>query len=424
MAPRVRTTLLGSMAAGARRGVAVAVVAALAVALLAWRGPAAEDATAGSDVRAAARKVGSYTPVTGAIFNRPIGTKYQQYAIFRHVNQTIDSTPPGATIRMAVYSFANASTADKLVKAYKRGVKVQLIFNAHKSYNPEERLVRVLGSRVNKGSFAKFCEKSCRGYKGNMHQKVFLFSKAGSAESVVMVGSNNMTRNNAVNQWSDIYTSAGDPALYWTYAGVFDQMKQDRIQTNQFISARINGYAPDFYPNPSVVSPETDPMYQQLNQIQCLGAAPGYGTPATNPDGTPILNPDGTQAQATIVRLSHHAWNGDRGIWLARKVADLERNHCDVRIVYGVGIGGAVKAILANNGVPMSAGTKPGIHTHQKVLFLSGVYAGNASSRIVWNGSHNWSDGALKRDDTVLRVDGDLAFSQYNANWEDIWANG
>jgi phosphatidylserine/phosphatidylglycerophosphate/cardiolipin synthase-like enzyme len=421
MARRVRTRAR-SLVARARRTGAVALVAALAVTVLFHRAP--EGGPEVADIHVTASKVGAYTPVTGAIFNRPVGTRYEQYAVFRHVNKSIDSAPAGSTIRMAVYSFAQASTADKLVKAYKRGVKVQLIFNAHQSYDPEERLVRILGSKVTRSSFAIFCDKSCRGYKGNMHQKVFLFSKAGSAEHVVMVGSNNMTRNNAVNQWSDIYTSVGDPALYWTFAGVFDQMKHDRIQSNQFISTRINSYGADFYPNPAVVSPETDPVWQSLNQISCTGPASGYGTPATNPDGTPVLNPDGTQVFRTMVRLAHHAWNGDRGIWLARKVAELQRAGCDVRIVYGVGIGGAVKAILANNGIPMTYGTREGVHTHQKVLFMSGVYAGNPASKIVWNGSHNWSDGALKRDDVVLRVDGDLAFAQYNANWEDMWANG
>jgi phosphatidylserine/phosphatidylglycerophosphate/cardiolipin synthase-like enzyme len=423
--PRPQGRSLARLADAARRGTVAVTVAALGVAFAvhgASGGPGAEAGTA-SDVQRAARKVGSYTPVTGAIFNRPIGTKWQQYAIFRHINKSISSAPAGSTIRMAVYSFAQAGTANKLLKADKRGVNVQVLFNDHQEYGPERRLIRKLGTKTGRGSFAKFCSDSCRGVKGNMHQKVFLFSKAGSAENVVMVGSNNMTRNNAVNQWSDIYTVAGDPALYWTYAGVFDQMKQDRVQSHQFINARINSYGPEFYPNPSVVSQETDPIWQQLSQISCTGAAPGYGTPAFNPDGTPVLNPDGTQANNTMIRLSHHAWNGDRGKWLARKVAELKRAGCDVRIVYGIGIGGAVKAILSNNGIPMSSGTT-GKHTHQKVLFMSGVFAGNPASQVVWNGSHNWSDGALKRDDTVLRVEGPQAFAQYNANFEDMWANG
>ena len=133
-----------------------------------------------------------------------------------------------------------------------------------------------------------------------MHQKVFLFSQAGSAQNIVMVGSNNMTRNNAENQWSDIYTSVGDPALYWTYAGVFDEMKKDVIQGRQFISARINNYQTDFYPNPSVVSQETDPVWNDLNQISCGTPAPGYGVS--------VPNPDGTVRQTTAVRISHHAW--------------------------------------------------------------------------------------------------------------------
>jgi hypothetical protein len=416
MARRVRFSTRVVRSVGTRRALVGAVVATLAVGVLVQRGPDTGSPDAATAVQPAARKVGSYTPVTGAIFNRPIGSRWQQYAIFRHVNRAIDSTPSGATIRMAVYSFAHAATADRLVKAYKRGVKVQAIFNDHKSYGPERRLVRVLGSKTSKGSFAKFCSDSCRGYKGNMHQKVFLFSKAGSAQNVVMVGSNNMTANNAVNQWSDIYTSAGDPALYWTYAGVFDQMKQDVIQSQQFITARINSYQTDFYPNPSVVSQETDPVWNDLSQISCGVPAPGYGVSVTDPDGT--------VRQTTAVRLSHHAWNGDRGIWLARKVAELKRAGCDVRVVYGVGIGGAVKAILENNAIPLKANAVPGKRTHQKVLTVNGTYAGNPASKIVWNGSQNWSDGALKRDDTTLRVDDPTVYDQYNANFEDMWANG
>lgn len=416
MARRVRVSARVVRSVGVRRALVGAVVAALAVGVLVQRGPDAGSSGAATAVQPAARKVGSYTPVTGAIFNRPIGSRWEQYAIFRHVNRTIDSTPSGATIRLAVYSFAHAATADRLVKAHKRGVKVQAIFNDHKSYGPERRLVRVLGSKTSKGSFAKFCSDSCRGYKGNMHQKVFLFSKAGSAQNVVMVGSNNMTANNAQNQWSDIYTSVGDPALYWTYAGVFDQMKQDVIQSQQFISARINNHQTDFYPNPSVVSQETDPVWNDLAQVSCGVPAAGYGVPVTDPDGT--------VRQTTAVRLSHHAWNGDRGIWLARKVAELKRSGCDVRVVYGVGIGGAVKAILENNAIPLKANAVPGKRTHQKVLTVNGTYAGNPASKVVWNGSQNWSDGALKRDDTTLRVDNPAVYDQYNANFEDMWANG
>lgn len=391
-----------------RRSLVVALMTALALALLMSTAPT-------STRPAAAQRLLDYTPVTGAIFNRPVGTTAEQRAIFAHVNNTIDATPPGASIRFAVYSFAENATADRLIAAHQRGVDVQLIFNKHKLYKPELRLQAALGSNRNARSFARFCEDSCRGTTGNMHQKVFLFSRAGSAENIVMVGSNNMTRNNAVNQWSDIYTVANDPALFFTYSGVFGQMTKDVAQTRPYISAAVNGYQPEFYPRPRTRQ-LNDPVYLALSQISCIGAAEGYGTP--------VVLPDGTVQRATAVRISHHAWNGDRGRYLATKVAELERAGCDVRIIFGVGLGRAVRTILSRNDVTMSSGSVKGVHTHQKLFSVNGVYAGNPASTLVWNGSHNWSDGALRRDDTVLRLDTAEAYAQYLDNFEDIWQNG
>ncbi len=393
-----------------RRSMIVALVAGLALALLMSTKPV--------QTVPASQRLLDYTPVTGATFNRPVGTTAEQRAIFTHINNSIDATPPGATIKFAVYSFAEKATATRLINAYQRGVNVQLIFNAHTVYPQEQRLQAALGKNPAKRSFAMFCDNSCRGDKGNMHQKVFLFSKAGQAENIVMVGSDNMTRNNAVNQWSDVYTVAGDAAMYFTYSGVFDQMKLDRPQLTQHIAATINGYGPEFYPYPRVTQ-ANDPLYLALSKITCLGAADGFGTETTvDSDG------DGVMDRVTKLRLSQHAWNGDRGIYLAQKVAELKRSGCDVKVIYGVGIGRVVKNTLIRAGVPMSAGTVKGKRTHQKVFFVSGVYDGDPASTHVWTGSHNWSDGALRRDDAVLEVSTPEAFAQYDANFEDIWANG
>jgi hypothetical protein len=384
----------------ARRSAIVALAAGLVMALLMSTGP--------TQTEPSAKRLLDYTPVTGATFNRPIGTSYQQRAIFRHINQSIDATPAGATIRFAVFSFAEYPTATKLIAASRRGVNVQLIFDDHHIYAQEARLRKALGKNPNAKSFVVYCDRSCRGTSGNMHDKMFLFSQAGSAENVVMVGSDNITRHNAVDQWSDVYTVVGDPALYFTYAGVFDQMKYDRPQVTQYINADINGYQVQFYPYPGTTQ-ETDPIYQALEQIQCTGATPGVA---------------GTEDGRTMVRLSQHAWNGTRGVYLAQKVASLQTAGCDVQIIYGVGIGARVKSILRNASIPMSYGTHKGVHTHQKTMLVSGSYAGDPAAHVVWTGSHNWSNGALKRDEVIFKITDQAAFDQYFANWQDIWANG
>ena len=403
------TTLISA----ARRSVVVALVAGLAMALLLSTG----DRSPRTDAAPAARKATSWTPSTGAVFNRPVGTAAEQRAIFAHVNRAIDATPSGATIRFAVFSFADKPTASRLIDAHERGVKVQLIFNGHKAYKQEKRLQKALGTNRNKRSFAYFCDRSCRGDRGQMHQKTFLFSKVGSAEHVVMVGSNNMTRNNVINQWSDLYTVTDDPALYWTYDGMFEQLRRDRPVSRPFIDSSVNEYGATFFPHPGS-SQYDDPVHDALSSIECVGAAEGFGTETGND-----VDGDGVPDRVTKVRIAQHAWNGMRGRYLVHKVADLHRSGCDVKVMLGVGAGRVIKTVLANQGVPTNYG-ETDKKTHQKLMFVSGVVAGDPGATIVWTGSHNWSDKALKRDDVLKRIDSAEAFAQYDANFEDMWANG
>ncbi len=401
-----------------RRSAVVALVAALLLAAFLVSGsPTARP-------QLAARSVGTYTPVTGATFNRPIGTVGQQRAIFRHLQNTIASTPRGSTIRFAVFSFAWGPMTRQLLNAYHRGVHVQLIFDDHAVYGSEARLRRVLGTNPDHGSFAVMCHRSCRGDSGNMHDKFFLFSRAGSADYVTMVGSDNITRHNAEDQWSDLYTVVGERPLYWTYAGVFDEMKYDRAVANPYLSASIDGYGVQFYPRPDTVQ-ATDPLSEVLSKVDC---APPATDPAGQPGSTdtPTAPPtDGTEPPAaTTLRISQHAWNGSRGKYLAWQVAGLAEAGCQVQVIYGVGMGRAVKTILGTHGVQLNGGTVKGVRTHEKTLLISGGYDGNPDAHLVFTGSHNWSNGALRRDETIFEIDDAQAYQQYLDNFEDIWVNG
>jgi phosphatidylserine/phosphatidylglycerophosphate/cardiolipin synthase-like enzyme len=383
----------------------VAAVAALALALLLATGSRGTSDRAARPTPAAAA-VGTYTPVTGAIFNRPVGTAAEQRRIFTHVNRTIDSAPAGSTIRIAVFSFSEKVTADKLLAAKRRGVNVQLVFDDHTISSQMKRLRAGLGKNPAARSFVVYCHLSCRGTGGNMHDKIFTFSRAGSAENITMIGSNNMTAYNATRQWSDIYTIVNDPAMYFTVSGVFDQLKTDRARPRSYYQADIDGYEAQFYPYANATQ-YVDPLYLALSKVACTGAAPGTGVNGQ-----------------TLVRLSQHAWNGNRGIYLARKVAELQSQGCVVQVVYGVGVGTTVRGILSKAGVQLRANTQPGIRTHQKILPVSGVYDGRPDAQVVFTGSSNWSDGALKRDETVLRISDPAAYAQYAQNFEDIWNNG
>jgi phosphatidylserine/phosphatidylglycerophosphate/cardiolipin synthase-like enzyme len=393
-----------------RRSALVALVAGLVLALLAVAAPsgrAGKPAPVLAPVLApVAAKVSGYTPVTGAIFNRPIGPKSSQRRIFTHVNKTIDAVPRGGTIRIAVFSFAEKATADALLRARARGVNVQMIIDDHTIYAQEARLRRALGKNASARSYMLYCAHSCRGTKGDMHDKFFLFSHAGRAKNVTMVGSNNMTSYNAQHQWSDVYTVANDRAMYATYSYLFAKLRTNKPVSKPFYERNVSNTRSTFFPALGMTQ-ATDPLMQTLSAVRCTGATAGTGV-----------------AGRTVVRIAQHAWYGPRGVYLAKKVAALRTQGCIVQVVAGITMGSVVRSTLVKAKVSLAPHRRSGVYTHQKTMTISGVFGGDTSSRMVFTGSHNWSDRGLTNDDVILRVDNAAAYAKYVSNFRDMWHNG
>ena len=329
-------------------------------------------------VPAAARTPDRYTPKPGALFNKPTGTRAQQYRLFTHINRSINSSPRGSVIRIAVFSFSDLRTADNLIRAHRRGVHVRLVFDDHEVYDAERKLQRALGRNPRHRSFAILCEKSCRGTGGEMHAKVYMFGRAGRAKRVTMVGSNNMTSHNAERQWSDLLTLTNNKRMYATFRTWFRQLKRDRPVAHPRI-ARLAGA------NLALITPQDQER---------------YGDPALRALA-PVRCPSATRR--TRVLISAHAWYGPRGMHIARRVATLARRGCVVRVFHGEAFGTEIHRVLKDAGARFRTSRHPGVKTHQKLLIVRGAYGGNDKAAFVWTGSHNWSPWALKLDDVILR---------------------
>ena len=393
-----------------RSGAGVVLALAVCIAPL-LTGAYAGDASRPVSVQPVAAHATSFTPRTGATFNNPTGTRAQQLRIFRLVNNTIDAVPRGGTIRIAVFSFTEKATGDALLRARARGVAVRIIFDDHKIYKQEARLRRALGSNPNARSFVGYCHHACRGTAGDMHDKIFLFSRAGHAQDVSMVGSNNMTHFNATRQWSDVYTMANKPGMYRTYAHLFSQLRAGQARPkaatrSSFYQVTHGRYRASFLPDPGV-SRALDPVLTTLSQVSCSGAAPGTGI-----DGH------------TLVRVSMHAWYDARGYAIAQKVAALRQAGCHVQVIPGATMGSSIRSTLRNAGVVMATIRHPARRTHQKVLQISGHFGNDTSARLIFAGSHNWSSRGLQCDDNILRIDDPAAYRQYAANFRTIWQHG
>ncbi|RLV48706.1 hypothetical protein D9V37_13335 [Nocardioides mangrovicus] len=392
---------------------------ALALCLMAG-GLVAAEGSAGTAAPTATRVVrGYYTPPDGTKFNYPYSSSKQRNKIRNHVLRTVNATPTGGSIHIAAFSVNDQTLVNALIRAKRRGVAVQVIANKHtltgnKKFAPSKsfRMLRKkLGHNVHRRgwsdervSFAKVCDKSCRGKGGNVHYKMFLFSSAGGRHGtnkqwITMMGSPNLTTFAARGQWNHLTTASGDQARYDAYLNMFEQMKLDRSQgSNQYQDLTSINPETWFFPKPGTTA-ATDPLVRGLDQIRCTGLTQGYG-----------------RNGRTFIRIGAYTWYDTRGTWLAKKVRSLWNAGCDIAIEYSIMGNKAKKILYSPSGrgrIPMrQVGTyaKDGTiltYDHAKYVTVNGAVGDSNGASITWAGTTNFSNLGFYSDD----------FTQVWRNW-------
>jgi phosphatidylserine/phosphatidylglycerophosphate/cardiolipin synthase-like enzyme len=358
----------------------------------------------------------AYTPEPGPIFNNPRGNTAAKDRIIKHLVDTINSTPKYSVIRIAAYSNDRPDVVDALIAAHRRGVDVQMVLNDNWTSGATNRLVKVVGRDTNRRSFIAICQGSCRGGAGNQHMKFYLFSKAGKAKDVVMVGSANTTGYGARTQWNDMYTATGQPELRDLYTKIFEQLVRDRKLADPHVRRTTGIYESEFYPHYDTTE-ANDPVMARLNAVRCVA------TGGTGNNGH------------TVIRIVMYGWRAERGLYLAQKVAALDQAGCDVRVLVS-SPGRKIVGTLRRGGVLIRSadldldddkdtgfgGTPYEVFTHQKYMALSGSFR-NSMGHQVWTGSENWSGMGMINDEVTIRIPKRGAYTKYVTNFNYVWAN-
>jgi phosphatidylserine/phosphatidylglycerophosphate/cardiolipin synthase-like enzyme len=187
-------------------------------------------------------------------------------------------------------------------------------------------------------------------------------------------------------------------------------MKRDRAVNRPFISKAVGDFDLNVYPRYNTAKLE-DPVYKRLNRVRCKGVENGTG-----------------KKGRTHIMVNMYGWNGERGVYLARKMAELSRNGCKVLVLQSAGGGKAVR-ILRANGVKVKSpdfdrnnNGKVDVFTHTKYMALSGRML-KKSGWHVWTGSQNWSDRSFNGDELSVHIPRRGAFWDYRQNFEHIWQN-
>ncbi|MFC0224306.1 phospholipase D-like domain-containing protein [Nocardioides zeicaulis] len=347
-----------------------------------------------------------YVPKAGPAFNNPYGKQADVRRLISQVNRTVDSVPKGGKIRISAWNVRSAAITNSLIRAHNRKVSVQVVMD-RANWNPNNpnadaaRLAAALkvgnkGLSPEKKSFLKRCIGSCRGKHGIPHSKFFLFNKVRTKKHkqvktvrwVTMFGSYNATELGATIQWNDLYTIKNDETRYRNFLDIFDQMVEDQPVKNAYTGYDDGVVGTSFYPYVGKQAATPDPIMDVLNSVACKGAT-------TNKNGT------------TRIRIAQTSMYGDRGLKLARKIAQLQRQGCNIRLVYAM-FGGEVLRIMRAAQVPLTHlaydNNEDGLYdryVHMKSMAISGNVGGDPAARITWNGSANWTSVALASDEVV-----------------------
>jgi PLD-like domain len=408
-------------------GVAMAIAVGLALGMTS--GPATGAAT-------------SFSPAAGGTWNNPRGAYAARNVNMTKVRNTIDSVPRNGAIRIALYSYNRRDIGNALMRACRRHVSVQMVLNDNAIGAEARRMIRYLGRAVTPKyrdkchpvhkpiskkdrkthppypvpSFFKVCKGACRlgGDISNQHMKFYLFSQTGSGKPSVMFGSNNLMSYAANVHWNDLYTVNGNQKMYDDFTKIFLQMSRDHFHRHPYWKVKDGIYTVEFGSDPNARG-RKDHVWQRLNQVKCT-APKGYG-----------------ESGHTKIRIMMYGWVGDRGYFLARKVAALSRAGCHIRVLIS-GADRRVRQALTSSGVglrsaaidldrdPETGFADSGweIFSHEKWMSLNGSWGGHPFKG-VWTGSENWSGISLHNDEVTVQVPKASALTAYNAHFDNVW---
>lgn len=388
---------------------------------------------------------------TGPVFNNPKGSQAEQNAILGHLGRLINGAVPGSTIRISLYAFGSAWTADRLVEAHRRGVNVQVLVDddtlseawmGSSGRTVRDKLVQAFAEVPPPGttygtSWFRVCEynKPCladSSIGGVNHNKFFLFSRttgSGSpatgvpVDDVVVQSSGNLTAQDLSELWNDAMTIVGNQALYAGYTAYFDRLTQaqaDKVRVKDYpVDVEAGDAKAYFFPRAT-----TDVVVNILNTVGTgvVNTAPQDGTfpgCAGNSAG------HGTADGRTVIRIANGQISRPA---VARKLWELADGGCYIDVVYGkladyeaegehretaywltrsTRLGKISLHRLDNqdlSGPAKDDGTEPdsGTTSHTKYLLIDGSYNAKKDQKVVFTGSHPFTGMALTDNDETL----------------------
>lgn len=306
--------------------------------------------------------------------------------ILDHLVRLIEDTDKGESIDIAIHSITANPVAAAIIKAHRKGVKVRVVHNGEDADSGDDSPKKVKQAL---GAAHRWCGNVASGGKGGgcisshdsslMHSKLVLFSKTKDSTgapraNVVWFGSANMTWATGAKSYNNTTTVYGDENLYERFRSkYFERLwRGDPLPRNDFfdqdsgrgfLTSRASGIT-------VFASPEQDSdlVLARLKRVQ--------------PDD---------KCEIDIAQAMIH----DSRMEVVNEVVRLKKDGCKVRVTANH-VQDKAKAAIKAAKIPFRTN-----RTHDKVFLVNAKF-GDKRQKLVFTGSHNWTQSANSINDELL----------------------
>lgn len=336
---------------------------------------AATPGTTSAAVSAAATAAYTFTPRSTLLASDP---ERAPHRITDQLVRLIDNVPPGESIEVMTYFLGSPALKTALVHAFRRGVEVRAVFEAHTRDDHREAagLGAVLNRRTTDRSWVRFTAGSTRATGGAMHQKTWRFSRVGGAQFVTVTGSYNAS-DLADSRAHSLMWQWVDRGVYDAFASVWTSQVRMRDRAPRLRTFSGEGWTAYFSPL-TMKAPAGDPVMRRLR-----------GIPAN---------------RNTVIRVAMYSMWDTRAAWIADRLASMARRGARVVLVAGPTVAPEVRSTMRAGGVAVYPGCfRDGTYTHSKDMSASWL-AGGRRQYWTWVGSDNWTTDGMSSDEAVLGI--------------------
>ncbi|MFI7426737.1 phosphatidylserine/phosphatidylglycerophosphate/cardiolipin synthase family protein [Micromonospora sp. NPDC049836] len=367
--------------------------------------------------------------------------RYQTTGLRDEIDTLIQASEPGSTLYGSVYTFSDRAITGHLLAAHDRGVKVRLLIEMCTGGDPAacrqsaevDQLVAGLPAWVAgaAGSWVKRCFASCAGGGvGVNHNKFWVFSAlADERTDVTVVASNNPTLPQQ-QMFQNLVVVSGNAALATAYRRYVDR----KLAVTGTGKSYETGHS-DAGPFRLWFSPRNSPSTAEDNEI-----ATSFNPQSARHDiFAAAIDDVQCSANATddVIRLAMWGFQQTRAE-VIDALGDKVAAGCTVEVATGEhedavddvtarGIGvyamdpGGCRQSFFDVGTTVNTECPEG-SIHSKYLLVQGVSRkDNTPHRYVYTGSHNLTNGALrKNDETLMRIDDATVYDGYVADFAAI----